>query len=201
MLATSLLWGFLACLCLWPPISTLLPKVETETGWKIKWDAFLDIPALHGGGTQSRPGMASPSWGGGARSMLAGLQYAFSMLLPHGHTHAGGGGSRRMPDVDSLDPQQPAAAPAQALTDQGVASGPRRSTLGNRIMPVDDTGQPSIEMQLPEHGSERRDGTAVQTATVEATADGSTKPAAAGGDPGKTGSWGTTRFDWATHCC
>lgn len=42
MLVTSLLWSFFICLCLWPPLSTLMPRVETEQGWKIAWDANID---------------------------------------------------------------------------------------------------------------------------------------------------------------
>jgi hypothetical protein len=30
-------WATLMVLCLWPPLETLLPRVETEEGWKIVW--------------------------------------------------------------------------------------------------------------------------------------------------------------------
>ena len=42
MLVTALLWSYLICLCIWPPLSTLMPRVETEQGWKIAWDANID---------------------------------------------------------------------------------------------------------------------------------------------------------------
>jgi hypothetical protein len=31
------LWGLLICMCLWPPVETLLPREETEEGWRIVW--------------------------------------------------------------------------------------------------------------------------------------------------------------------
>ncbi len=37
----NLLWWGLAAWCLWPPVAALFPRVETETGWKIHWHAFL----------------------------------------------------------------------------------------------------------------------------------------------------------------
>ncbi len=40
----SFSWGLLICLCIWPPVATLLPREETELGWRIKWDAFVPIP-------------------------------------------------------------------------------------------------------------------------------------------------------------
>jgi hypothetical protein len=38
-------WGALMCMCLWPPLETLLPRVETEEGWRIVWRG-------HGAGSQ-----------------------------------------------------------------------------------------------------------------------------------------------------
>lgn len=32
-------WGVLMCMCYWPPLATLLPRVETEEGWKIVWSS------------------------------------------------------------------------------------------------------------------------------------------------------------------
>lgn len=29
-------WAALVCLCIWPPVSTLLPREETEQGWRVK---------------------------------------------------------------------------------------------------------------------------------------------------------------------
>ncbi|WIA20656.1 hypothetical protein OEZ85_005032 [Tetradesmus obliquus] len=44
LLATAFGWALLLCLCVWPPVSTLLPREETEEGWRIQWDVFLKIP-------------------------------------------------------------------------------------------------------------------------------------------------------------
>ncbi len=41
MNCSALLWGGLNCWCTWPPVSTLLPRVETAQGWRIQWKAFL----------------------------------------------------------------------------------------------------------------------------------------------------------------
>ncbi|KAL4547939.1 hypothetical protein Ndes2526B_g07156 [Nannochloris sp. 'desiccata'] len=38
---SALAWGFLIVLCVWPPVSTLVPRVETENGWKIQWNQFF----------------------------------------------------------------------------------------------------------------------------------------------------------------
>lgn len=37
----NLLWSGLAAWCLWPPLAALLPRVETDNGWKVQWHAFL----------------------------------------------------------------------------------------------------------------------------------------------------------------
>ncbi|KAI8106252.1 hypothetical protein M9435_000798 [Picochlorum sp. BPE23] len=39
---TALAWATLIVLYLWPPVSLLLPRIETEKGWKISWRAFFD---------------------------------------------------------------------------------------------------------------------------------------------------------------
>jgi hypothetical protein len=36
---SSLGWGALICLCIWPPLEVLLPRKETDEGWKIVWRA------------------------------------------------------------------------------------------------------------------------------------------------------------------
>ncbi|KAL4546936.1 hypothetical protein Ndes2526B_g07738 [Nannochloris sp. 'desiccata'] len=38
---TSLFWVSLNCWCIWPPVSTLLPRVETAQGWRIQWKALV----------------------------------------------------------------------------------------------------------------------------------------------------------------
>eukprot|EP00775_Hariotina_reticulata_P010775 gene10775-10931_t len=40
----SIMWGMLVLLSIWPPLATLLPREETEEGWRIKWDAILPLP-------------------------------------------------------------------------------------------------------------------------------------------------------------
>lgn len=42
MAATAVAWCLYICLCIWPPISVLLPRIETEQGWKISWDEAID---------------------------------------------------------------------------------------------------------------------------------------------------------------
>jgi hypothetical protein len=39
---SAIMWGLLICLCVWPPVATLFPRVETEHGWRIMWKAFWD---------------------------------------------------------------------------------------------------------------------------------------------------------------
>lgn len=39
---TALAWATLIVLYIWPPISLLFPRIETEEGWKISWKAFFD---------------------------------------------------------------------------------------------------------------------------------------------------------------
>jgi 4-amino-4-deoxy-L-arabinose transferase-like glycosyltransferase len=36
LLAAAFGWAVLLCLCMWPPVSTLMPREETEQGWRIK---------------------------------------------------------------------------------------------------------------------------------------------------------------------
>ncbi|KAL4527944.1 hypothetical protein Ndes2526B_g07735 [Nannochloris sp. 'desiccata'] len=38
---SALLWTGLNCWCIWPPVSTLLPRVETAQGWRIQWKSLL----------------------------------------------------------------------------------------------------------------------------------------------------------------
>ena len=42
MLLTALSWASYICLCIWPPVSILIPRIETEQGWKIAWDTAID---------------------------------------------------------------------------------------------------------------------------------------------------------------
>lgn len=35
-------WGAYACICMWPPVSTLLPREEMEQGWRIRWEQWFD---------------------------------------------------------------------------------------------------------------------------------------------------------------
>lgn len=42
MTATAVGWGAYICLCIWPPIALLLPRIETTQGWKISWDQTID---------------------------------------------------------------------------------------------------------------------------------------------------------------
>jgi cellulose synthase/poly-beta-1,6-N-acetylglucosamine synthase-like glycosyltransferase len=39
---TAIMWSIYLCLCIWPPVSLLLPRIETDRGWKISWDQPLD---------------------------------------------------------------------------------------------------------------------------------------------------------------
>lgn len=39
---TALAWSTLIVLYIWPPVSLLFPRIETESGWKISWRAFFD---------------------------------------------------------------------------------------------------------------------------------------------------------------
>lgn len=36
----ALAWGVLLLLCLWPPITMLIPREETEAGWRVRWMPF-----------------------------------------------------------------------------------------------------------------------------------------------------------------
>jgi len=38
---SALLWTYLNCWCTWPPVSTLLPRVETAQGWRIQWKSLF----------------------------------------------------------------------------------------------------------------------------------------------------------------
>lgn len=42
----GLFWAFLNCWCMWPVISTILPRTETTTGWKIQWRAMLPFETM-----------------------------------------------------------------------------------------------------------------------------------------------------------
>lgn len=39
----ALCWALVTCLCIWPPVSTLLPRIETEQGWRIQWEAIFHL--------------------------------------------------------------------------------------------------------------------------------------------------------------
>ena len=36
-------WGFLIVLYVWPPLETIIPRKETNSGWKISWEATDDV--------------------------------------------------------------------------------------------------------------------------------------------------------------
>jgi hypothetical protein len=36
LVAAAFGWAVLLCLCMWPPVLTLMPREETEQGWRIK---------------------------------------------------------------------------------------------------------------------------------------------------------------------
>lgn len=40
--ATAVMWSLYLCMCIWPPVSLLLPRIETNRGWKISWNQTLD---------------------------------------------------------------------------------------------------------------------------------------------------------------
>jgi hypothetical protein len=50
---SALMWASLIALSIWPPLKTLLPRVETEEGWKICWEvrcsALMAMVASPGG--------------------------------------------------------------------------------------------------------------------------------------------------------
>lgn len=46
MTLTAIAWSVYISLCIWPPVSVLLPRVETEHGWKISWDTAIDESKL-----------------------------------------------------------------------------------------------------------------------------------------------------------
>lgn len=89
----SLLWGALACLCLWPPISTLLPKVETKSGWQVRWDVFHHSDHAPEGGHATGTGQHAPATS--SPSGIAAMLHRFSAMLPaamrHAHHPAGQG--------------------------------------------------------------------------------------------------------------
>lgn len=39
---TAIMWSIYLCLCIWPPVSLLLPRIETNRGWRISWNQSLD---------------------------------------------------------------------------------------------------------------------------------------------------------------
>ena len=43
---TAVMWSLYLCLCIWPPVSLLLPRIETEQGWRISWNQALDENAF-----------------------------------------------------------------------------------------------------------------------------------------------------------
>jgi cellulose synthase/poly-beta-1,6-N-acetylglucosamine synthase-like glycosyltransferase len=46
MTITAIAWSVYISLCIWPPVSVLLPRVETDQGWKISWDTAIDESKL-----------------------------------------------------------------------------------------------------------------------------------------------------------
>jgi hypothetical protein len=46
MTLTAIAWAVYISLCIWPPVSVLIPRIETESGWKISWDTAIDDDKL-----------------------------------------------------------------------------------------------------------------------------------------------------------
>lgn len=46
MTLTAIAWSGYISLCIWPPVSVLIPRVETDQGWKISWDTAIDESKL-----------------------------------------------------------------------------------------------------------------------------------------------------------
>ena len=46
MTLTAIAWSVYISLCIWPPVSAMIPRVETEQGWKISWDTAIDESKL-----------------------------------------------------------------------------------------------------------------------------------------------------------
>ena len=44
LVLVALGWGILLLLCLWPPMTLLLPRVETQEGWRVTWMPFIGRP-------------------------------------------------------------------------------------------------------------------------------------------------------------
>ncbi|KAK9793218.1 hypothetical protein WJX73_003952 [Symbiochloris irregularis] len=44
LVLVALGWGLLLLLCLWPPLTMLLPRVETAKGWRVMWTPFIGRP-------------------------------------------------------------------------------------------------------------------------------------------------------------
>ncbi|KAL4522921.1 hypothetical protein Ndes2526B_g07741 [Nannochloris sp. 'desiccata'] len=50
---SGLVWASLNCWLVWPPVSTLLPRVETAQGWRIQWEVLFSLGS--GETRQSQP--------------------------------------------------------------------------------------------------------------------------------------------------
>ncbi len=74
LLASAALWMLLVCICIWPPLETLLPREETEEGWKVLWLPRGVQPGGPGG--RSRARQHSQLEGSGAAAAVAGDQGA-----------------------------------------------------------------------------------------------------------------------------
>jgi len=46
MTLTALAWSVYISLCIWPPVSVMIPRVETDHGWKISWETAIDESKL-----------------------------------------------------------------------------------------------------------------------------------------------------------
>jgi hypothetical protein len=92
----SVLWGALICISGWPPVAELLPRAETEQGWKVLWRPLPLGKAswsLHAGGSAAAGKDATAVKPGGraadVRSRDApidsaqGLMPSEFVLLPH----------------------------------------------------------------------------------------------------------------------
>lgn len=84
---SAIAWGTLIVLCIFPPIWTMIPRVETEQGWKIVWDPFAD-PASFGRTHSSMGRLASisrsPDHAPERSGMLSGLWSTMSLNLGSG---------------------------------------------------------------------------------------------------------------------
>ncbi|KAL4421860.1 hypothetical protein ABPG77_001342 [Micractinium sp. CCAP 211/92] len=129
---SSIAWGMLIVLCIWPAIYTMLPRVETEAGWKIVWDPFEDPTkvrpkekAAEGGPQGSR--MLSFGAGslaaGPSRLVRSSLNFLSSLHLPF--TRGGGeSGGQAQPEQNGagVGGQLPTEVPAPDAANPGASA-------------------------------------------------------------------------------